>query len=76
MNKSYNHGSQLLLILFLYTVSWINFNFVHMYIVGVATSIFLYSVSLDYSLKIEPIKKISCLLVFYWRQHILYLRFF
>ena len=57
MNKSYNHGSQLLLILFLYTVSWINFNFVHMYIVGVATSIFLYSVSLDYSLKIEPIKK-------------------
>ena len=53
MNKSYNHGSQLLLILFLYTVSWINFNFVHMYIVGVATSIFLYSVSLDYSLKLN-----------------------
>lgn len=51
-----NRG-QLLLILFLYTLSWINFNFIHMHIIGVITSIFLYSVSLDYSSKIEPIKK-------------------
>lgn len=57
MSKSYSHRGQLLLILFLYTVSWINFNFVHMHIVGVITSVFLYGVSLDYSSKIEPIKK-------------------
>lgn len=57
MGKSNRNRYQLILILFLYALSWLNFNFIHLHVVGVITSFFLYSISLEYSSNIEPINK-------------------